>query len=229
LLCNALDLFKHDATLGGDMGKKNKAHRKSMKKQDGHGGAMGQTKIVEEPSKLKNHAVIFKMFDEEEDTDPGIEDCETPIEQKPVIQVNINVPKKSTEGAAYPSENPLFCKLAEDFLVKFDVMTRAYLSWKHKDFDRALMGYKLDLTNKLYALQWVAKEMRDLLPRVLHTNMGGSVELIPNPHYEKLYQMLMPCDNEGILAINPDERDDALFRMEQERDTLKNMLRGLKR
>lgn len=208
------------------MGKKNKAHRKSMKKQDGH-GSIRQVKMPEDSSKLKSPTIILNMFDDEEDTDPGVDDCEVSIEQKPMIQVNINVPKKSTEGT-YPSQNPLFCRLAEDFLVKFDVMTRAYLAWKHKDFDRALLGYKLDLINKLYALQWIAKEMRDLLPRVLHTNMEGAAELIPNPHYEKLYQMLLPCDNIGILSLNPDERDDALFKMEQERDTLKNMLSAIK-
>lgn len=208
------------------MSKKNKARNRAKRHYSQQQGSLSMTVAKPQAS------VILNMFNDEEDTDPGLEeDGATPIASEstsaeiavPAVVIKIN---KQEAGLIYPGDNPVFCRLAQDFLTRFDMVTRAYLAWKHRDFDRALMGLKLDLVNKLYALQWVAKEMRDLLPRDLVRNELGEPELVCSSQYESLYQLLMPCDNEGILSLNPDERDLALFKLEQERDALKNMLKA---
>ena len=211
------------------MGKKNKNKNKNKKNHNTPIAPLNISKTSIKPvnsitSSIRQEEVFLTSFDENEDTDPGLDAVESPLDTKPIIPIIVNsAPKKDT----HPCDNPIFCRLANDFVLKFESMTRAYLAWKHKDFDIHLLGLRTDLINKLYSLQWIAKEMRDLLPRELQKSSNGTIELVPSPCYEHLYQQLMPCDNKGVLSQNPDERDEALFRLEQERDSLRNLISGL--
>lgn len=203
------------------MGKKNKNKQRFFNNNT----LSKKTNYIEnKPSTIESKGMLLTTFDENEETDPGLDTDGNIVHNKPNIPIIINsIPKRES----HPCDNPVFCRLANEFVLKFDLMTRSYIAWKHREFDHHLLGLRTDLINKMYSLQWIAKEMRDLLPRELHRNQYGDTELVPNLYYESLYQQLMPCDNSGILSKNPDERDEALFRLEQERDSLRNLIRGM--
>lgn len=123
-----------------------------------------------------------------------------------------------------PFGDPVFKRLASDFLEAFRKFTIHYSFWGEKKFDMTALGLKNSVRDTLYDMQWVLKQMSELTPKKVIRKSDGAIELVPDNFYIKLYDAILPIDGRGLFSGEKIERERVVFMLEQQRFLFQNML-----